>query len=398
MSDENRTENRTAARRSAIKSRWGKNRLMALVGVKMMFHDRAKLVGTLLGVIFATVLVNQQLGVLMGLLQKNIMFVENAGADIWVIPPGMETLTGGTRMSIYNLNQARVAEGVAWAEPLAFGTASMSLPSGGSEAVTLVGTRLTHYGGGPWNIVAGDAESLAMPDTVIFEDSRRDELGGINIGSVRELGGHRVVAGGFTWGLLPFGPSYAFTEFDTARSILNIPSDQTTFVLVGVQPGADPHAVRDELAFRMPDHQVILREDFMGATVRNLIRAQLGISFGTSTAFGVIVGFVIVALSMFSAVVDNIREFGTLKAMGASNFDLSKLLFVQSIAYAVVGSIIGLFLVTGMSEGIRSANLVLVLPWWMYAGTFAFMIVLCLVASGLALLRVRNVEPGMVFR
>jgi ABC-type lipoprotein release transport system permease subunit len=51
-----------------------------------------------------------------------------------------------------------------------------------------------------------------------------------------------------------------------------------------------------------------------------------------------------------------------------------------------------------MSEGIRSANLVLVLPWWMYAGTFGFMTVLCIVASGLALLRVCNVEPGMVFR
>ena len=71
---------------------------------------------------------------------------------------------------------------------------------------------------------------------------------------------------------------------------------------------------------------------------------------------------------------------------------------MQSIAYAVIGSIVGLFLVTRMSEGIRSANLVLVLPWWMYAGTFGFMTVLCIVASGLALLRVRNVEPGMVFR
>lgn len=384
--------------RSAIRSRWGKNRLMALVGIKMMFHDRAKLVGTLLGVIFASVLVNQQLGVLMGLLNKNTMFVDNAGADLWIVPPGMEALTGGTRMSMYTLNQARVVEGVAWAEPLAFGTASMSLPNGGSEAVTLVGTRLTHLGGGPWNMVAGDAESLAMPDTVIFEDSRRDELGGINLGSVRELGGHRVVAGGFTWGLLPFGPSYAFTEFDTARSILNLPTDQTTFVLVRVQPGADVYAVRDELRRRLPDQQVITREDFSRATVMYLLKAQLGISFGTSTAFGVIVGFVIVALSMFSAVVDNIREFGTLKAMGASNFDLSKLLFVQSVAYAVIGTIIGLFLVTRMAAGIRSANLVLVLPWWMFAGTFGFMIVLCLVASGLALIRVRNVEPGMVFR
>jgi putative ABC transport system permease protein len=112
----------------------------------------------------------------------------------------------------------------------------------------------------------------------------------------------------------------------------------------------------------------------------------------------VIVGFVIVALSMFSAVVDNIREFGTLKAMGATTFDLAKLLFVQAVAYATIGCTLGLFLVTRMAEGIRSANLVLVLPWWMFAGTFVFMVLLCVVASSLALVRVRSVEPGMVFR
>jgi putative ABC transport system permease protein len=381
-----------------VRSRWGKSRLMALVGVRMMFHDRAKLIGTLLGVIFATVLVNQQLGVLMGLLFKNTMLVESAGADIWIISPGLESVIGGNRISMYTLNQARVAEGVAWAEPMAYGTSNVALPNGGSEAVTLIGTRLTHYAAGPWNMVAGDVESLEMPDTVIFEDSQRQKLGGLNLGSVRELGGHRVVVGGFTWGLLPFAPSYAFTELDTARNILNIPSDQTTFVLVGVQDGADVNAVRDDLARRLPELRVITREDFRSSIVSYLLRAQLGISFGTSTLFAVIVGFVIVALSMFSAVVDNIREFGTLKAMGASNLDLSKLLLVQSIAYAVIGSIVGLYLVTGMSEGIRSANLVLVLPWWMYVGTFGFMTVLCVAASGLALLRVRNVEPGMVFR
>ena len=51
-----------------------------------------------------------------------------------------------------------------------------------------------------------------------------------------------------------------------------------------------------------------------------------------------------------------------------------------------------------MAEGMRSPNLILVLPWWMYVGTFAFMTFLCIFASSLALLRVRSVEPGMVFR
>jgi putative ABC transport system permease protein len=387
-----------ARRGVAVRGGAGSLRLMALLGWRMMFHDRAKLVGTLLGVIFATVLVNQQLGVLFGLLQKNTMFVDNAAADVWICPPSTEQFQSGRRISIYNLQQARVVEGVAWAEPLLLGASTMQLPTGGGEAVTLVGTRAPRFAGGPWNVVAGDPRSLAQADTLVFEDSQRRDLGGINLGSVRELGGHRVVAGAFTWGLGPFGPPYAFAEFDTAREILRAAPDETNFVLVGVRPGVDPREVAARLAALLPETRVMTREEYASTIVSALLRDQLGISFATSTFFGVIVGFVIVALSMFSAVVDNVREFGTLKAMGARTLDLAKLLFVQAIAYATIGSAFGLFLVTRMAEGIRSPNLVLVLPWWMYAGTFVFMAALCVVASSLALVRVRSVEPGMVFR
>ena len=54
-------------------------RIMVRVGTRMMFHDKLKFAGTLFGVIFAVVLTNQQLGVFLGLLSKNTMFIDNAG-------------------------------------------------------------------------------------------------------------------------------------------------------------------------------------------------------------------------------------------------------------------------------------------------------------------------------
>jgi putative ABC transport system permease protein len=384
--------------KGAVRSRGGRLRLMARLGAKMMFHDRFKLIGTLLGVVFAVTLVNQQIGVLFALLDRNTMFVDHSGAEIWVMPPETQILQGGAPIPIAALAQARTTEGVQWAEPLAFGAAIMRRPDGGNEAVTLVGTRLPRRAGGPWNMVAGDPRDLGDPDVVFVEDSQREKLGGVNLRSVRELSGHRVVIGGFTWGLAPFGPPYAFAEYDTARSILRIDPDQTSYVLVRVTPGANVEAVRARLQEKLPELQVVTARSFSEGIVRYLLAAQLGISFGTSTLFAVIVGFVIVALSMFSAVVDNVREFGTLKAMGSTNRDLALLLWTQSGIYAFLGTTLGLFVVTRMAEGIRSANLALVLPWWMWAGSYVFMLALCVVASSLALVRVRNVEPGMVFR
>jgi putative ABC transport system permease protein len=129
-----------------------------------------------------------------------------------------------------------------------------------------------------------------------------------------------------------------------------------------------------------------------------LRRTPIGITFGTSTVFALIVGFVIVSLSMFSAVVDNIREFGTLKAIGATNGDLAKIVITQSITFALMGSLIGLAAITRIAAAIRSPKLAVQLPPQMLIGTTFIMIVMCVAASALALLRLRKVEPGMVFR
>ena len=372
---------------------------MTRLAVSMMFHDRSKLAGTLLGVVFATVLMIQQLGVFGGLLYKNSQFVDNTVADLWIVPPETTSALPGPSIALSNLPRARTHEGVAWAEPLVMGAAGVKRPGGGQEGVSLVGVTLPRQAGGPFSMVAGSPEVLQDPDTVIVDEGARENLGNVNLGSVRELGGRRVVVRGFTWGLLPFGPGYAFANETTARGILRTPVDQTSFVLVGLQDGADPEEVRDSLKRSLGDGvDVYTKDQFSSIITGDLIRAQLGITFGTSTAFALIVGFVIVALSMFSAVVDNVKEFGTLKAMGTTNFDLAKLLFVQALLYAFLGTTIGLFLATGMASGIRSANLVLVLPGWLWFAAYGVMSVICVVASALAILRVRNIEPGLVFR
>jgi putative ABC transport system permease protein len=376
--------------------RW---RTMTRIGLRMMVHDKLKMIGTLVGVVFAVLLSNQQAGTFLGLLKKNTMFIESSQADIWMVPPNTDTLAPGKYLPEALSKQARGVAGVAWAEPLLFGGGQIAIPGGSSEAVTIVGTRLPGLRGGPWNMVAGKPSVLGNPDTMIFEDGVRDTLGGLNLGSVREVNGRNVQVGGFTWGLLPFGPAYAFADYDLARLLLKVDSDRANFILVGVEKGQSVAAVRDALQARFSDVKVVTGADFAASTVRYLlVRSALGVTFGTSTLFGLIVGFVIVALTTFSAVIDNIREFGTLKAIGATNWDLAKLLFAQSIAYALLGSLIGLTLVTRVADAIRSPKFAIIITPALAVGTTIVMIVLCIVASSFALARLRKLEPAMVFR
>jgi putative ABC transport system permease protein len=376
--------------------RW---RTMITIAWRMMFHNKLKMAGTLIGVVFAVVLSNQQAGTFFGLIKKNTMFVDYSGADLWIVPPSTLTLQASKPMGIAALYTARATPGVAWAEPLVYGGAAIQLPAGGSEPVQFVGTSAPRFAGGPWNVVAGSRESLMRPNTMIFEDSERERLGGLNLGSVREVNGTKVQVGGITWGLLPFGPSFAFAEYELARRMLHIDADQTHFVLLGLEPGANAEAVKRSIMAHSPDVKVVGREEFRGMIISFLLRrSPIGITFGTSTVFALIVGFVIVSLSMFSAVVDNIREFGTLKAIGATNGDLAKIVVTQSITFALMGSLIGLALITRIAAAIRSPKLAVQLPPQMLLGTTVVMVLMCVAASSLAVLRLRKVEPGMVFR
>lgn len=383
--------------RAPLAVRW---RAMARVGFRMMFHDKLKMAGTLIGVVFAVVLSNQQLATFMGLLGRNLMFVRNAGADVWVLPPGTMQVQPGKLIGDYALHRARVNPGVDWAEPLIYAGASVARPDGGQEAVTLIGVRHPVKGGGPWNLVKGDVDALRRPDTMIFEDVEREKLGGLNLGSVREVNGHKVSVGGFTWGLLPFGASFAFADYDLARELTKTPRDQTNFVLVKVKPGVDPGAIAQALEGELgKNFKVVTNDQFRSSIVRYILtQTPIGMTFGSSSLFGLIVGFVVVSLSMFSSVVDNLREFGTLKALGSTTGDLGKLLFVQSVLFALIGSSIGLAAVSQIINAIRSPRLALQLMPQMFVGTYVVMTVLCTVASSLALYRLHKLEPAMVFR
>ena len=372
---------------------------MARVAVRMTFHDKLKTAGSVFGVIFAMVLANQNLAIMSFLMHRNTMFVDSSGADLWIVPAGTRILVGGRLLPMDKLLQAQVVDGVEWASPVLWRDVVMKLPNGGSEPLTLIGTRAPELRGGPWNIVSGKADDLLVPDSVIFEDSYRERFGGLNLRDPRELNEHGVVAAGFTWGLVPFGPSYAFAEFDLAREIMHVDADQVNYVLVKLKPGTNPAQVKGELQQRMPEVDVLTSAE-LRSTIREFVLLEQGVGpmLGTSTLLGIIVALAVVSLTMLSAVLDNLREFGTFKAIGATNRDIMKILVIQSLLVAGMGSVIGVVLVAVMARSARSPQLMLPISPYVLAATIVVLTVVSILASGLALARIRKLEPAMVFR
>lgn len=367
--------------------------------IRMMLHDRMKLAGALLGVVFATFLGGQQLGIFLGLVHKNTLLADGIPADIWIAPRDTRQAEAASTLPERLLYTARATPGVAWADPLLFSTGTLATEDGTSEPVRILGYDVATGHGAPWNVTAGEVAALRVPGTVFLDAIDRKRHGGTNVGSLREIQGRQVQVAGFTSGLQPFGPTFAFTDFEHALRLFRRTDRDPHFVLVGVAPGEDVDALVARLQAQMPDADVMTGAEYHDRIVNYLLtETQIGVSFGTSTVFGLIVGFVIVGLTMFSGVVDNLREFGMLKAIGSTTWDLATILVLQAGAYAIAGSGIGLLLVGGLARGIRSPALSVILPPWLIFGAPVVMLVVCISASALALLRIRGLEPAMVFR
>jgi putative ABC transport system permease protein len=124
------------------------------------------------------------------------------------------------------------------------------------------------------------------------------------------------------------------------------------------------------------------------------------VNFGITIAVALIVGLAVSGQTFYMFTVENLRQFGALKAIGVTNLRLVGMVLLQ----ALVGGAIGYALGTGMAAVFFNATLNqlatrgIVLMWEAVVGVAVLM---ALVAAAVSLLSVRKVlvlEPASVFR
>ncbi len=127
----------------------------------------------------------------------------------------------------------------------------------------------------------------------------------------------------------------------------------------------------------------VLQDNLHALSVEDLM-SQLSINnipslrafIAVITALAVVVGFLVVFLSMYTAVVERTREIGILKALGAEPRTVVGILIRESLVLAIVGCAIGIALSFGTKALIMalvpaSLQVVNVPDWWPYAAAIA---------------------------
>lgn len=375
---------------------------MWLLALKAMLADRGKLLTSLVGVTFSVVLVNLQGGLYLGLIQKASLLIDHGRADIWVGHHGTDNVDIGTSIPERWIHRIRGIEGVERADPyvVTFGRAIM--PDGRFENVIVVGSDPASLLGNAWVMAEGDPEAIRQADGVLVDIHDAAKLGDCAIGDIREINGRRARIVGLTRGIVGFTTNpYVFTTLDRARNVyaLGMPPDHCSYFLVKAKPGTDIPTLVARIRDRVPETEVYDRTTYSQVCMNYwLTRTGIGISFGLATLLGLLVGLIMVAQTLHASVTERLKEFATLKALGAEDEAVGRFLLAQGMGNALAGSVLGLLGAMVVGHYLDSPRAPVVFAWWVLAGSVVLITLVCLVASWLPYWRIRRIDPADVLR
>ena len=385
---------------------------MNWIALKMLTGDRAKYFGLVFGVTFAALLMSQQLSIFVGIMKRTgSQILDVRDADIWVMDNKVRYIDEVPGMPDTELQRVRGVPGVQWAERLYKGQARVRLPSGDFRTVILFGVDDATLVGAPQEMIVGQVGDLRQPDAVIIDKAGYEYLWpedvpslkaeGYQLGKVFEMNDHRCILVGVCKASAPFQTMpVMYTAYSQTTWYVPRERDTMSFVLAKPEPGLDPHQVCRNIEERT-GRMALTRDQFFWKTIGYFLSSTgIPVNFGITIFLGFFVGVAIAGQTFYLFTVENLRQFGSLKAMGLSNARIVGMILLQALVVGLIGYALGVgltaiyFFATNQRTQLAGLNMI----WEVMAGTGAAVLLIVVLASLVSIRKVLILEPAVVFR
>jgi putative ABC transport system permease protein len=375
---------------------------MLTIAWKFIKFDKAKSIGIIVGILISTFLIGQQLGVFFFLSGLMGALATDVKADIWVVDSKTDDVNQLGRLDIRNLRAVQGINGIKEAFPLMIAGASCNFENGSSGAVTLLGVDENHFSAlvSKDKIMAGNIADLQLDGAVSAEFFEKKNLGNnIDLRTNLEINGKRAFFVLQTKGFRGFGGSFCVTTIERARFFSNQPATSISAVLVNVANPKEIDKVVANINKNMYGVRAWPAQKLASSSIKKILASSgIALSTGTLIVFALISGFFIIGLTMYSSALDRLKDYGTLKAIGASNTYISKLILTQAMLFTVVGFVVGLALLEGFRIGVAKSGLIFSFSPLVLFIMFVTIGLISVSGASFALSRIRSVEPAAVFR
>lgn len=368
---------------------------------KNLLHDRLRFFITVSGVAFAVTLVLVQIGLFLGLLQNASITIDKLPADLWITSRNTPNIDFSHTFSETAAQRVRSVPGVQRADNLLIWFMTIALPNGAQEGAEVYAMENFADWQFPWNVSAGHVEDLRRGPYLFLDESARQRYGNFQLGDYREVMGRRLKIIGTTREAKSFTTTpLAMMDFHLAQQLgASVLDRKTTYIVVKLQPGANIEQVRADIRRRLPYNDVYTRAEWAKRSRSYWVaNTGIGLNMYVTVFLGCLVGVVVVAQTLYTATMEHLKEFGTVKAIGGSNAHIYGILARQSVIAALVGFVFGAINAYAMQPVIASINLKLILPTTVTAIVFVGTVLLCLAAGMVSYRKVAGLDPALVFR
>ncbi|MCX7110503.1 MAG: ABC transporter permease [Proteobacteria bacterium] len=382
------------------------------IALKMLMGDRGKYLGIIMGLTFASLIMTQQPAIFVGILSRTFSFIDDTGLpDIWVMDPKVQFVDDIKPLQDTVLYRVRGVAGVGWAMPLYKGLLKSRQYDGTFQTCNVVGLDDATLIGGPPIMLEGKLEDLRRSDGVIVDiDGATEKLGRpskvpggkpepLKVGDVLELNDKRAIVVGLAKTMRTFqSQPVIYTTYSRALSYAPKERKLLSFVLVKAMPGQDVPALAQRIR-KTTGLAAYSQQEFKDLTVNYYLKnTGIPINFGVSVALGFIVGAAIAGQTFYNFTLENLRQFGVLKAMGASNWTLLRMILLQAVLVGSIGYGLGVGLTALFGYAMRNTILAFKFPWQLLAFSGAGVTLICIFAALISIRKVIKLEPAIVFK
>ena len=381
---------------------------MIYLALKMLTGDRLKYIALVAGVSFAALLITQQASIFNGFAKRIGIWIEQReNIDLWVMDPQVRFSEDVKPVNDTSLQLVRGTSGVAWAVPMYKGFLRARLSDGTLQLTRVVGLDDTTLIGAPAEMDQGRLEDLRRDRAVFIntEDAsftlahKRNPKDPLRIGDRLSLNDHEVqVTGLYRAPREFFWEPVIYTTYSRALEIAPRERKLLSYVLVKLLPGVDVEVVRAAIAERTGLHAFTAEEFKESSRAYIMDRTGILVNFGITIALGFVIGLLVAGQTFYTFVLENLRYFGAIKAMGGSNRTILKMLVAQVLVVGILGYGIGLGAAVVSGAALSKAGLAFYMSWQIPVFGGIAVVGCCLVAGVLGVVRVMRLEPGIVFR
>ena len=374
---------------------------------KMLTGDRTKYFGIVFGVAFGTLLISQKSSIFVGLMRRtSSQIIDITSADIWVMDQRQRNVDDIRPMPESRLHRVRGVAGVEWAVRLSKSMVRVRTLNGDFTQGILVGLDDASFTGAPGEMLQGQHIDLRRPDGVILDiDGYRQLFPGepVTVGRVLDMNDRRAVVVGICRVTPPFQTfPVIYTRYSQALQFMPRERNTLSFILARASSGQDLQVLGKRIS-QQTGLKAMTWDEFFWLNIGYYIdNTGIPVNFGITVMLGFIVGGAIAGQTFYLFTLENLKQFGSLKAMGVTNLRLIGMILFQATIVGVMGYGIGLGASAGFFELMESSGQAdlrgMWVPWQVAAIAAVAVGLIVVISSLLSLHRVLVLEPAVVFK